>query len=162
MADGSEVTNSDIASIVTFKENDAAGADVQYTGTINAEKTLITIDPDADLANGQLYYLALNNELIRYEDADLIPGQDVTFTTVVAPKPYLALDVQDNFENDGWATINEWFFQDPDLMPLEVTTDPVNASNNVADYNRSGGFEYANAQFILDHRMDLTEETNLK
>nr|NQU88922.1 T9SS type A sorting domain-containing protein [Bacteroidota bacterium] len=100
--------------------------------------------------------LALNDAVIRYENADLIPGQNVTFTTVTAPKPYLALDVQDNFENDGWATIDAWFFQDPDLLDLTITTDPVNPSNHVADYNRSGSFEWTNAQFILDHRMNLT------
>nr|NQU92396.1 Ig-like domain-containing protein [Bacteroidota bacterium] len=94
-ADGSEITNSDIADIVTFKETDAGGPDVPFNGMINAEKTLITIDPVSDLENGQAYYLALNDAVIRYQNADLIPGQNVTFTTVMAPKPYLALDVQD-------------------------------------------------------------------
>jgi hypothetical protein len=28
----------------------------------------------------------------------------------------------------------------------------------VADYNRSGAFEYTNARFVLDHRMDLTSK----
>lgn len=72
------------------------------------------------------------------------------------PKPLLALDVQDNFENDGWGTINTWKFQDPDLLDLTIVTDPVNADNHVAEYNRSGNFEWTNAQFILDHRMDLS------
>jgi hypothetical protein len=99
----------------------------------------------------------LNNEVIKYQGGDPISGQSATFTTVVGVKPYLALNVQDNFENDGWATIDDWFFQDPDLLPLIVTIDPLNAANHVADYNRSGNFEYTNAQFILDHRMDLDE-----
>lgn len=77
-------------------------------------------------------------------------------------KPLLALDVQDNFEDDGYATINEWFFQDPGLMPLVVVTDPVNAENHVAEYNRSGAFEWTNAQFILDHRMDLSERNQFE
>lgn len=74
----------------------------------------------------------------------------------VEPKPLLASDVQDNFENDGWATIDTWKFQDPDLVDITITEDPVNAGNHVLDYNRSGNFQYTNAQFILDHRMDLT------
>ena len=159
MADGSEITNSDIENIVLFKEDGAFGADVQYTGTINAEKTKITLNPDSDLDNEQQYYVALNNEVIKYESGDPIAGQSITFTTVVGQKPYLALDVQDNFENNGWATIEEWFFQDPDMLALEIVTDPVNAANHVADYNRSGSFEYANAQFILDHRMILPIRT---
>lgn len=72
-------------------------------------------------------------------------------------KPLLALDVQDNFEDDGWGTITTWKFQDPDLVDLPVVEDPVNSGNHVAEYNRSGNFEYTNAQFVLDHRMDLSE-----
>lgn len=83
-------------------------------------------------------------------------------TGVALYKPLLALDVQDNFEDDGYATINEWFFQDPGLMPLAVAADPANAANHVAEYNRSGSFEWTNAQFILDHRMDLSERNRFE
>lgn len=80
----------------------------------------------------------------------------------VEPKPLLALDVQDNFENDGWSTIDTWKFQDPDLVDITITEDPVNAGNHVLDYNRSGNFQYTNAQFILDHRMDLTSRNTFE
>jgi hypothetical protein len=72
-------------------------------------------------------------------------------------KPLLAIDVQDNFEDDGYGTIPQWNFQDPDLVELPIIIDPLNSENHVADYIRSGTFEWTNAQFILDHRMDLTE-----
>jgi hypothetical protein len=155
LANGDAISNNDITSIVTFRETNAGGTPVPFTGTINAEKTVITINPVTDLDYGQLYYLALNNEVIRYENADLIAGQNITFTTEISIKPYVALDVQDNFENNGWGTIEEWLFQDPEFVPLTITTDPVNSSNHVADYNRSGTFEWTNAQFVLNHRMDL-------
>ncbi|MHC1778386.1 MAG: T9SS type A sorting domain-containing protein [Lentimicrobium sp.] len=74
----------------------------------------------------------------------------------IGEKPLAALDVQDNFENDGFSTIPEWRFQDPDLADLPIIEDPLNPDNHVADYLRSGSFEWTNAQFILDHRMDLT------
>lgn len=159
MADGSAITNADIANLISFKETDASGADVPFVGSINAGKNVITIDPAAELDGGQVYYFALNDEVVRYLDieGDLIPGQSISFTTVAGVKPYLALNVQDNFEDDGWATIDDWFFQDPDMLPLPVVEDPVDPANHVADYNRSGNFAYANAQFILDHRMDLTQ-----
>ncbi len=77
---------------------------------------------------------------------------------IIGPKPYLALDVQDNFEDDGFATIDDWQFQDgDDLEDLSIIVDPVNPDNHVADYNRSGDFLYTNARVLLDHRMDLTE-----
>lgn len=87
---------------------------------------------------------------------------EVTGPEYDAPKPVLELDVQDNFENDGWGTITEWIFQDPGMDPLNTTADPVNGSNTVADYDRSGSFEWTNAQTILDHRMDLSERNIFK
>jgi hypothetical protein len=89
---------------------------------------------------------------------------DNVFYYFEGPKPYLALDVQDNFENNGWGTIPAWSFQDPNLVPLPVVADPVLPTNNVAAYNRSGAFQYTNAQFVLNHRMDLTSRNifNLK
>ncbi len=82
--------------------------------------------------------------------------------TVVQPKPYLAADVQDNFENNGWSTINEWFFQDPGMDPLPVVADPVDPNNNVADYFRDGSFEWTNSQAVLDHIMDLNERNQFE
>ncbi len=73
-------------------------------------------------------------------------------------KPYEARDVQENFENDGYSTIPHWYFQDPDMLDLQITVDPQDENNHVADYLRSGDFEWTNAQFVLEHRMDLTEK----
>lgn len=74
------------------------------------------------------------------------------------PKPYLAQDVQENFEDDGYSTIPTWWFQDaPDLTALPIVEDPADPENHIADYVRSGTFEWTNAQFVLDWRMNLTE-----
>ncbi len=84
------------------------------------------------------------------------------FAGAPPPKPLMELDVQDNFEDDGWGTINEWFFQDPDMFDLATTSDPDDAENTVADYNRTGNFPYTNAQFSLEHRIDLTERNKFE
>lgn len=158
MANGNTITNDMIPTFITFKKENLLGPNVAFSGQINAEKTVITIIPDAALDYEQFYYLSLQNLKIAYQGGDPIPAQNTTFTTEQAPKPYLQQDVQDNFEDDGYSTIDNWMFQDsPDLVPLNITEDPVNPSNHVADYDRSGAFLYTNAQFILDFRMDLTE-----
>ncbi len=113
-----------------------------FTGTGSGLYDKITIFFDFGSANNNTFYF------------DDLMGPELEEPVFV--KPYLALDVQDNFENDGYATISEWNFQDPGIVPLPVVVDPLNPSNHVADYNRSGSFQYTNAQFILDHRMDLT------
>ena len=88
---------------------------------------------------------------------------DVTFLSAASQgKPLSDADVQDNFENDGSATIQAWKFQDPDMNDLPVVADPVDANNHVADYNRSGAFQWTNAQTILDHRLDLSQRNVFK
>lgn len=72
-------------------------------------------------------------------------------------KPLEAANIQKNFEDGDWSTGEEWMFQDPDMVTMPVTTDPEDDANHVGDYNRSGNFEYTNAQVELDHRMDLSE-----
>lgn len=57
--DASAIDNSNVASLLTLKETDAAGADVPFTATIDATKQVITIVPASDLALSQLYYAAV-------------------------------------------------------------------------------------------------------
>ena len=86
-----------------------------------------------------------------------------SFGAGAPPKPLAALDVQDNFENNGYSTITTWKFQDGDVPgSLPITLDPVNNQNHVVNYVRSGNFEFTNAQFELDHRMDLSQRNKFR
>lgn len=113
-----------------------------FTGTSSGVYDKIVIFLDFATTTNNTYYI------------DDIIGPEIGGST--PPKPLLAADVQENFENDGWSTDNTWSIQDPDIVDLPVTTDPVNSANHVGDYARSGSFEYTNAQTVLEHRMDLT------
>jgi acetyl esterase/lipase len=57
--DGTPLTNADLATLVTLKTTDAAGADVPFTAIINDAKTIITVTPTALLGFSKLYYLAV-------------------------------------------------------------------------------------------------------
>ena len=87
---------------------------------------------------------------------------DVVGPAYDTPKPYSEENVQDNFEDDGWSTISGWKFQDPDFNDLQTTTDPADENNTVADYTRSGSFQYTNAQVELDHILDLSERNKFE
>ena len=54
-AAGAEFTNDDLAGILTLKTTDDQGTPITYSATINDAKTVITIDPDSDLAEGAVY-----------------------------------------------------------------------------------------------------------
>ncbi len=149
---------------IKFAEaNGEAQPEVKVANTLVNQWEELSFDLSGSIGAG---ITGIIDQIIFFPDFDLagrtqdnvVYFDNITFSPANGSggKPYLALDVQDNFENDGYGTITDWKFQDPELMDLMVTEDPMNASNHVANYNRSGTFEWTNAQFILDHRMDLT------
>ncbi|HLT74735.1 MAG TPA: Ig-like domain-containing protein, partial [Ohtaekwangia sp.] len=75
--DDSEITNGNVASLITLKETDNSGADVPFTATINAGKTEIVIDPTGPLSNNQVYYVSI----APVEDAsdNATTATDITF-----------------------------------------------------------------------------------
>ncbi len=136
MAGGSTITNGDIPSIVTFKETDAAGPDVPFTGSINPAEDVLTIIPDANLNLYQAYYLALNHEVIQYQGGSLIEGEDVTFTTESGPfdLPVTFEETTVNYGVGNWGGNSSSIIVDP--------TDPTNMVMETvdADYEWSGSF----------------------
>ncbi len=60
MKDGSALTNTNVASVISLKENNAGGANAGYTATVNAGKTVITVTPNPDLKYSQQYYLKID------------------------------------------------------------------------------------------------------
>ena len=71
----------DPAALITLKKTNSSGANVSFTATINAGKTIITITPSANLSYGQLHYVAIGASV---EDAadNAITATSITFTTV--------------------------------------------------------------------------------
>ena len=54
-AGGTALQDSDLAGILTLKRENASGAAVAFTATIDSNKRVITIDPSSDLADGKVY-----------------------------------------------------------------------------------------------------------
>lgn len=81
MIGGAAITNSNVADIINFRMGDPTGAPVEFTATINAAKTQITITPNANLAWLQRYYL----NILPVENTNSVPtlNYEITFTTVL-------------------------------------------------------------------------------
>ncbi len=77
MIDDSEITDSDIPSFVLLQD---AGTDIPYTGTINTDKTEITITPDENLPPLTEITLTVEAEIENTED---VPFEEtsISFTT---------------------------------------------------------------------------------
>ncbi|NUQ24608.1 MAG: esterase-like activity of phytase family protein [Saprospiraceae bacterium] len=78
----STITNVDISNLIEFRQNDAAGPSVAFSGSINGR--VITITPDAQLANAQTYYLALKAGVVEDTSNNAVAEvQSAVFTTIV-------------------------------------------------------------------------------
>ena len=89
--DGTEITDANVASLLTFKKENAGGADIAFTAVIDAGKTRITITPTGALDYSQAYYLAL----APVEDAadNATTAAAATFTTAAAPAHIVSVSV---------------------------------------------------------------------
>lgn len=74
-----DITNLNAGDLITFKLTNSAGTDVPFTATINAGKTVITIDPTSNLVANQLYYLAFGAIEDLYNNATV--ATSITFQT---------------------------------------------------------------------------------
>ncbi|MEN9906745.1 MAG: hypothetical protein RL475_943 [Actinomycetota bacterium] len=85
--DNSEITDLNVASLITFRKTDASGAVVPVTVTINTGKTVITITPVANLDNSQIYYLGIE-ATVENAAGNGITSTHARFTTIAAtPAP---------------------------------------------------------------------------
>ncbi len=85
--DNSELTNTTIDGKVILKLTDAAGANIPFNATINAGKTVVTIDPTGALPDLSTIYVAINNVEDNFNNA--ITLQSITFTTTDGTPPVI-------------------------------------------------------------------------
>ena len=107
--DDSEITNANVSSLLTFKETDVAGADVAFTASIDVNKKVITMVPDAYLANNQVYYVAIGP----VEDAmdNATTGESISFTTIDGASKVIVVEVPEGGETyyAGELVTVEWY-----------------------------------------------------
>ena len=70
----------DLELLVTLKVTNAAGADVGFQPSINADKTVITINPSANLSPSQTYYVGIG-ATVENASNEAITASSITFTT---------------------------------------------------------------------------------
>ena len=83
--DDSEITNANVASLITLKKNNSGGPDVAFTATINAGKTTISITPDSNLDTDATYYVGIASIESTYGVS--APAADITFSTIDTQPP---------------------------------------------------------------------------
>ena len=59
-ADTSEITSSNIASLIILKDSNSNGSDLAFSATIDTDKKIITIDPNNNFSLGQTVYVSIS------------------------------------------------------------------------------------------------------
>ena len=82
---GGDIQNEDIPNLFDFKETFFNGSEISFSGTINEEKTQITIVPDEMLMENQQYYIELKHNLIASYEGNIIKlDEECYFTTGIS------------------------------------------------------------------------------
>ena len=127
-ADGSNITILNIGQLLTFRKDDMHGDAVNYTATINSEKTQITVSPLANLANNQLYVLGI--DALMGVDDEISEPVYVSFTTEEAL-----------FVNEfDPASIN--IFPNPTKGDIFIELPPVHSDVNIRLFHINGQLAY--------------------
>ena len=96
---GSDVTNTLVDSLITLKENNANGANISFDATINANKNVITVNPNANFTSWQLVYTAIASGLVDSAD-NLASAASTSFRSRDATPPtttHAILDYNNNY-----------------------------------------------------------------
>jgi len=81
LAGGKAITDSNIRSFISLKQNTKSGNDVEFTATINSAKKVITIKPVEKLVTGTRYYVILEDKALETVGGKKIAGESVYFIT---------------------------------------------------------------------------------
>ena len=94
--ENSELTDTNVDSLITLKETNSSGSNIDFDATIDSDKKIITINPDSDFSSEQVIYVAIGATVEDSSD-NAISASNITFT-VAAPTspPSLTFSPSDN------------------------------------------------------------------
>ncbi len=78
---GDEILNEDIPNLFHFHKDNYLGENIEFSGIINDDKTVITIYPDNQLLEEQQYYIEMLANRIEDFDGNIITNAEVSYFT---------------------------------------------------------------------------------
>jgi hypothetical protein len=152
--DDSEIT--DLSAIAWLKKTSPTGDDVPFTATINADKTSITISPDAMLDPSTTYYYGLNDgtvEIAATEEA--LNSISASFTTSDSAP---AMVLYNDFETDGTSLCSVVETMGDPAPDYSLAADPANEGNQVLKFSKNDSWGgWSRVHLELDRPMDFTK-----
>jgi hypothetical protein len=144
MKDGSALTNANVASVLSLKENNSTGANGGFTATVNAAKTVITVVPNPNLKYSQQYYLAIDT--LENNTGVNTLAQSTTFTTELSTV---------NINKPKTSTIS--IYPNPATDRIYVKSDEISKISRIEMLNTIGSLVR-----VIDNPVTTTNEISLK
>ena len=92
--DDTELTDSNVDSLITLKLTNSSGSDIAFDATIDNAKRVITINPSSDFSSEQVIYVAIGTTVEDLYD-NAISAREITFTVVDTISPTIVFDPAD-------------------------------------------------------------------
>ena len=98
LLNNNEITDSNVASLITLKQANASGADIPFIASINEAKKVITINPISNFTSGQSVYVSIGATV---EDSfdNAISASSSTFTIIDNESPTFTFNPTDTETN---------------------------------------------------------------
>jgi hypothetical protein len=152
--DNSEITALNVAGLIVLKGNNASGADFNFGATINADKTVITVDPLFDFSASSVVYVGIG--AVVEDDADnAIAASSATFTIgvpdIIGPK---VLSVNSENADSAYTTgdtiiIGITFDEIAIVTGTPQLTLETGGSDDVVDYSSGTGTATLTFNYII-------------
>lgn len=163
--DNSEITNANVSNLLSLKETDINGINVDFTANIDADKKVITLTPNSNLKYVQTYYASIN--AVEYADETVNNFTAISFTTriqdVTAPT-YISSPL--NGANDVYNSALISFVYNEDIRNIdnsEITDANVANLFSIREINSNGAIVPFTATYNYRNRtITITPSSNLK
>ncbi|MDP6772377.1 MAG: Ig-like domain-containing protein, partial [Anaerolineales bacterium] len=86
--DDSALTNTNVDSLITLKDSDSSGTDIDFNATIDTAKKVITINPDSNFSSEQTVYVAIG-ATVEDDSDNAITASSITFIAADSTAPNL-------------------------------------------------------------------------
>jgi hypothetical protein len=129
LINNSALDDSNVDALITLKENNSSGTDISFDATINADKTVITINPSSSLSSEQVVYVAIGATV---EDAsnNAINAASASFTAVDTSAPTMVITS---------STVSDGDTSDDASLSMTFTSSEATTDFIVGDITVTGG-----------------------
>ena len=136
--DTSEITSSNIASLIILKDSNSNGSDLAFSATIDTDKKIITIDPNNNFSLGQTVYVSISavedasaNETSLSSSTFTVTSTGETIATIIPADSSINVSASSNITIGFNTAIRN-------LNDTEITNDNIHSLITLKDTDTNG------------------------